>query len=176
MVYPHCERGVTMAFTIGEIGGAAGLISACLVWADRYYKGRPVVSLTTAIEDGRVKIRIRIKNVTPYDIAVFGNKVTRGWLFRKTNVYFLTDGISTRALLAAQQGKPPQFMLKPDEEKELTICPRIENNVPLEVTQPGRVDFAIQWRRGNSTWLPRVPLLVCTSTEAIRLYGLSPQD
>ena len=165
-----------MAFTIGEIGGVVGLISAGFVFMDRYYKGRPVVSLTTKLEDGRTEICIRIKNTTPYDVAIMGNKVTRGWLFRRCNVYFLSDGQSTRALLNAQSGKPPQFMLRPDESKELTICPTVENNMPLEVTRPGRVDFLIQWRRGNATWLPQIPLPVCTSTEAIRLYGLEDQN
>ena len=161
-----------MAFTLGEVGGVVGLISAAFVFMDRYYKGRPVVSLTTREEEGRITVRIRVKNTTPYDIAVIGNKVTRGWFFRSTNVYFLTNAASTRALVAGQLGKSPQFMLKPDETRELLIYPKLENNMPLEVTQPGRVDFWIQWRRGNATWLRQIPLAVCTSTEAIKLYGL----
>ncbi|TWA96994.1 hypothetical protein FBZ96_10645 [Bradyrhizobium stylosanthis] len=143
---------------------------------DRYHKGRPVVSLTTKTEDGRTKVCIRIKNTTPYDVAILGNKVTRGWFFRPCNVYFLSAGQGTRALLSAQSGKPPQFMLKPDESRELTICPAFAGNMPLEITEPGRVDFFIQWRRGNATWLAQIPLPVCTSTEAIRLYGLDDQN
>ncbi|NDR82706.1 hypothetical protein, partial [Klebsiella pneumoniae] len=115
-----------MALTIGEIGGVVGLISAGFVFIDRYYKGRPVVSLTTKAEDGRIKICIRITNTTPYDVAIMGNKVKRGWFFRPCKVYFLSDGQSTRALLNAQAGRPPQFMLKPNESRELTICPAFE--------------------------------------------------
>lgn len=159
-----------MVFTIGEIGGVVGLISAGFVLMDRYYKGRPVVSLTTRQENGGTKVCLRIKNTTAYDIAVLGNKVTRGWLFLPAKVYFLTDSISKRALPAAQRGKPPQFMLKPDEVKELTINPEYENNRALEDTEPGRVDFWIQWRRGNATWLPQIPLPVCTSTATVGLY------
>lgn len=165
-----------MALTIGEIGGVVGLISAGLVWLDRYHKGRPVVSLTTKREHDRNKIYLRINNTTPYDIAVLGNKVTRGWRFGSSKVYFLTDGTSARAIIEAQRGKPPRFMLRPDEERELPINATVVNNVALEVSQPGRVDFWIQWRRGNATWLPQFPLPVCTSTEAIRLYGLKEVD
>jgi hypothetical protein len=62
-----------MAFTIGEIGGIVGLISAGIVWMDRYYKGRPVVSLTTQSASGKTLICIRITNTTPYDVAIIGS-------------------------------------------------------------------------------------------------------
>jgi hypothetical protein len=158
-------KGSMMAFTIGEIGGIVGLISAGIVWMDRYYKGRPVVSLTTQNESGQTLICIRITNTTPYDIAVIGSNV-------RPAIYCLTEDRETISLLQGQRGKVPQFMLKPTESKLLILIPLIINGVPLEIVKK-RVDFWIQWRRGNATWLWQPPLAVCTSTDAIRLYGLS---
>lgn len=166
-------RSTTM--DIRDVGGIIGTIGGLVVLYDRYYRGRPVASLTTNKIGDRTTISIRIKNTTAYDVAIMGNKVTRGFL-KPCKVYFLTDSKSTRALLNAQTGKPPQFMLKPEEVKELLINPAFENGVALEIKDPGRVDFWIQWRRGNATWLPQAPIAVCTSTEAIRLYGLEDQD
>ena len=153
-----------MAFSIGEIGGIVGLISAGIVWMDRYYKGRPVVSLTTQNESGQTLVCIRITNTTPYDIAVIGSSV-------RPPIYYLTEDRETKSLIEGQRGKVPQFMLKPMESRLLMLMPFIKDGVPLEIKKK-RVDFWIQWRRGNATWLWQPPLPVCTSTDAIRLYGL----
>jgi hypothetical protein len=153
-----------MAFTIGEIGGVVGLMSAGIVWMDRYYKGRPVVSLTTQNASGQTLICIRITNTTPYDVAIIGSNV-------RPAIYYLTEDRDPRSLIEGQAGKVPQFMLKPTESRLLILMPFIKNGVPLEIVKK-RVDFWIQWRRGNATWLWQPPLAVCTSTDAIRLYGL----
>jgi hypothetical protein len=148
-----------MAFTIGEVGGVVGLISGMLVFADRYYKGRPVVSLTTTVEAGQTLVCVRITNTTPYDIAVVGSNV-------KPPLYSLTENREIRTVLEGAKGRVPRFMLKPAESRLLII----KDNLPPEVTRPGRVDFWIKWHRGNATWLWQPPLAVCTSTEAIGLY------
>jgi hypothetical protein len=167
MLWNMAWRGLaekTMTFTIGEIGGIVGLISAGIVWMDRYYKGRPVVSLTTQNDSGQTLICIRITNTTPYDIAVVGSNV-------RPAIYYLTEDRDTQSLIEGQRGKVPQFMLKPTDSKLLILMPYIKNGAPLEIGAK-RVDFWIQWRRGNATWLWQPPLAVCTSTDAISLYGL----
>lgn len=134
---------------IGDVGGIIGTIGGLVVLYDRYYRGRPVASLTTNKSGDRTTISIRIKNTTAYDVAIMGNKVTRGF-FKPCKVYFLTDCKSTRALLNAQAGKPPQFMLKPDEVKELLINPAFEKRRCLGDQRPwprGLLDTMAPWKR-----------------------------
>jgi hypothetical protein len=153
-----------MHIGLSELGGIVGLIGGLFVLFDRYYKGRPVASLTvnTQSSQGRQLVCIRIKNPTAYDIAILGANNRQG-------VYYLTMDEDVRSLLEGTAGTLKYaFMLKPDESKELIIKAQMKDNLPLEVTKPGYVEFVIQWRRGNATWLPQIPVLVCSTTRVIR--------
>ena len=52
------------------LGAIVGFIGGGIVLFDRYYKGRPIASLSTMDDEGRKCICIRIKNTTVYDIAI----------------------------------------------------------------------------------------------------------
>lgn len=153
---------------IKTIGSIMGLLSFPFFLYDRYAKWRPVASLTVKVEGARKVPCIRISNPTPYDIMVLGSAV-------KPKVYYLTENTETRDIIAGSMGRTPSFVLKTGESKELVIYPIFKNNLPLEI-QPQRVDFHIYFRRGNATWLKQIPLMVCTSTDIIRKYGLEDQN
>lgn len=155
-----------MHIGLSELGGIVGLIGGLLVFYDRYYKGRPVASLTVRAEgpSGRKLVCVRIKNTTPYDVAILGTKNRQG-------VYYLSEDESVHSLVAGTMGALKiVFMLKPDETRELILRPQFEGGVPVEVKKR-YVEFAIFWRRGNATWMPQVPLLVCSTTYVIRQLG-----
>jgi hypothetical protein len=155
-----------MHIGLSELGGIVGLIGGLLVFYDRYYQGRPVASLTVKVQSpsGRKLVCVRIKNTTPYDVAILGAKNRQG-------VYYLTEDEATRSLVAGVMGALKfAFMLKPDETRELIIMPHFDSGIPLEVKKR-YIEFAIYWRRGNATWLPQVPLLVCSTTYVIRQLG-----
>jgi hypothetical protein len=154
-----------MHIGLSELGGIVGLIGGLLVFYDRYYKGRPVASLTISEKSsGRKLVCVRIKNTTPYDVAILDAK-------NKQGVYYLTEDEATRSLVAGAMGAAKfAFMLKPDETRELIIMSHFDSGVPVEVKKR-YVEFAIYWRRGNATWLPQVPLLVCSTTYVIRRLG-----
>jgi hypothetical protein len=106
-----------MHIGLSELGGIVGLIGGLLVFYDRYYKGRPVASLTVNVQGpvGRKLVCVRIKNTTPYDVAILDAKNRQG-------VYYLTEDEATRSLVAGAMGASKfAFMLKPDETRELII-------------------------------------------------------
>jgi hypothetical protein len=149
---------------LSEIGGVIGLISGLIVLHDRYYKARPIASLTIR-ETGsplRKLACIRIKNTTPHDVAILGANNRQG-------IYFLAVDEEVRTLLEGAAGTQKfAFMLKPDETKELIIKAKVDGGIPLEVVKNRYIEFFIWWRRGDSTWMPRLPVLVCSTTTVIR--------
>jgi hypothetical protein len=150
---------------IGIVGGMVGLAGGLASFYDRFYKGRPVGSITTRNSNGRTLVLIRIKNTTSYDVVVTGSKERKG-------VYFLTEDSTTFNIIKGQMEKAaPSFILKPDETKELLIMPKFKDNMPMDVLKPGYIAFWISWRRGNATWLPQIPLPVCTTTQTVRQLG-----
>lgn len=151
------------------LGAIIGFIGGAIVLFDRYYKGRPIASLSTMDDDGKKRICIRVKNTTAYDIAVLGLEV-------KPALYFLVENMETRSLIRGTKGKSPAFLLQPDETKHLIIAPLIQDGLALEVKKPGRVNFYVKWRSGNSTWVWRRSVPVCTHTETVRLFGLTDQN
>src|SRR3954471_5072047 len=156
-----------MHISISTIGGVIGLISGLFVLFDRFYKGRPVILLTVReIENSpRKLVCIRIKNTTAYDIAILGARNRQG-------IYFLTENEDVHSLMEGASGKSNfSLMLKPDGTKELIIKAMYKDNVALEVTKPGYVEFVIYWRRGNATWLAQMPLLVCSTSQVLRQLG-----
>src|SRR5229473_3679476 len=132
-----------------DLGAIIGFVSGALVLIDRYYKGRPIVSVSTVDDSGLTRVCIRITNITPYDIAIIGNYV-------QPNVYFLSETLEVRDLITSQT-RSPQILLKPQQSKDFFIAPRFQNGVALEL-EPRYVEFWIFWRRGNATWLKQVPL------------------
>lgn len=150
------------------VGSIMGLLSFPFFLYDRYAKWRPVASLTVRVECSRKVPCIRISNPTPYDIMVLGAAV-------KPRVYYLTMNTEARSVIAGSTGVTPSFVLKAGESKELVIYPFFKNNLPLEI-EPQGVNFYIYFRRGNATWLKQIPLMVCTSTDIIRKYGLDDQN
>jgi hypothetical protein len=155
-----------MHIGLSEIGGIVGLFGGLLVFYDRYYKGRPIASLTVKVigTSGRKLVCVRIKNITPYDIAILGAE-------NRQRVYFLTEDQEARSIIEGAAGTQKfAFMLKPEETKELIIQSRFDGGVPLEAVNR-YVEFVIRWRRGNSTWMPQVPIFVCTTTKVLRQLG-----
>jgi hypothetical protein len=70
-------------------GALVGFIGGAIVLFDRYYKGRPIASLSTMNDEGKKRICIRIKNTTAYDIAVLD-------LLVKPPLYHLAESLETR--------------------------------------------------------------------------------
>jgi len=155
-----------MHIGLSELGGIAGLFGALVVLWDRYYKARPIASLTVKVGEPptRKLVCVRIKNTTAYDIAILGAR-------NRQDVYFLTEDQETLSIVQGATGtKKFAFVLKPDETRELIVMPKFDGGAPREITKR-YVEFAIHWRRGNATWLPQIPLLVCTTTRVIRQLG-----
>lgn len=155
--------------TFATAGAIVGFVGGAIVLFDRYYKGRPIASLSTMDDEGKTRICIRIKNTTAYDIAVLGLEV-------KPPLYHLAEDLGTRSVIRGVMGKSPKFLLKPDETKCLIIAPLLEDGLALEVKRPGRVNFYVKWRSGNSTWFWRRAVPVCTHTKTVRLFGLTDQN
>jgi hypothetical protein len=150
---------------IGMVGGIIGLIGGMASFYDRFYKGRPVASLTTRNSYGRNLVLVRIKNTTNYDVVVTGTTERRG-------IYYLAEDSTTLNIVNGHVGKDiSPFMLKPDESKELVIMPKIKDGVPVEALGNRYVEFWIYWERGNATWLPQIPVPVCTNTRTVRQLG-----
>ena len=151
------------------LGAIVGFIGGGIVLFDRYYKGRPIASLSTMDDEGRKCICIRIKNTTVYDIGILD-------LVVKPPIYHLAENMSTRNIIKGAIGRSPKFLVKPDEEKNLIIAPLFDGALAREATQGGRVNFYVSWRSGNSTWWWRQAVPVCTHTDTIRLFGLTDQN
>jgi hypothetical protein len=171
LIQPKGDEGNWMAeplgwpVIIGMVGGMVGLAAGLASFYDRFYKGRPVASVTTRASSDRTLVLIRIKNTTNYDVVVLGSN-------ERKNIYFLTEDSSTLNIIRGQMEKTaPTFILKPDETKELIIMTKFKDNMPMDVLKPGYVAFWISWRRGNATWLPQIPIPVCTTTRTIRQLG-----
>jgi hypothetical protein len=159
------DAGLGAPAIIGMIGGIVGLLGGVASFRDRFYKGRPIASLTTRNCSGRNIVLVRIKNTTEYDILMRGTAERRG-------IYYLTEDSTTINLIRGQLAKPaPPFILKPDETKELVVNAKYKDDVAVEALGARYVEFWIFWLRGNATWLPQIPIPVCTNTQTIRELG-----
>jgi hypothetical protein len=154
------------AATIGVVGGVVGLLGGLTSFRDRFYKGQPVASLTTNNSRGRPLVQVRIKNTTEYDVVVNGGAERRG-------VYFLAEDFETGTIVRGQikKGMFSPFVLKPGDSKELIIMSKFKDGIAIEATGNRYIEFWIHWRRGNATWLPQIPVPVCTNTKTIRQLG-----
>jgi hypothetical protein len=153
------------AATIGVVGGVVGLLGGVMSFRDRFYKGRPVASLTSDNSSGRTLARVRIKNTTEYDVVVKGATERRG-------IYFLAEDFETGSLLRGQtKGMFSPFVLRPGDSKELIVMAKFKDNVAIEARGDRYVAFWIHWRRGNATWLRQIPVPVCTNTKTVRELG-----
>ncbi|WOH58510.1 hypothetical protein [Bradyrhizobium sp. BWC-3-1] len=148
---------------IGVVGGVVGLLGGLASFGDRFYKGRPVGSLTMQSSFGNPLVHVRIKNITNYDVMITYANERKG-------VYFLADGPEVESIVRGQLGKEAfkPSMLKPGEEKELRVQAKYKDGVAVEALGKKYVEFWIHWRRGNALWLPQIPLLVCGDTQTIR--------
>jgi hypothetical protein len=154
---------------LSTLGAIVGFIGGGIVLFDRYYKGRPIASLSMMDDEGTRRICIRIKNITAYDIAILNLEV-------KPPIYHLAENLNTRTIIKGVMGQPPRLLLGPDEERRLIIAPLYDGGLAREVSRAGRVNFYVNWRSGNSTWWWRRAVPVCTHTETIRAFGLPEQN
>jgi hypothetical protein len=129
-------------------------------------KGQPVASLTTNNSGGRTLVQVRIKNTTEYHVVVNGGAERRG-------VYFLAEDFETGTIVRGQikRGMFSPFVLKSGDSKELIIMPKFKDGIAIEAMGNRYIEFWIHWRRGNATWLPQIPVPVCTNTKTIRQLG-----
>jgi len=151
---------------IGMVGGIVGLIGGTLSLRDRFYKGRPTASLTTGVSGTQKLVTVRVKNTTDYDLIVTGATERRG-------VYFLAEDLNTGNILRGQlrEGMFPPFMLKPGDSRELILMPKFVGGMAVEAMGDRYVEVWIYWRKGNATWLPQIPVPVCTNTRTVRNLG-----
>jgi hypothetical protein len=151
---------------IGMVGGLVGMAGGLASFYDRFYKGRPVASLTTQEKNGVKFVLVRITNTTSYDVIIDGAGEKRG-------VYFLAEDASTHNIVKGQLNRKmfSPFVLKPSDSKELFVMAKYKDNVAIEALGNRYVEFMIYWRRGNSTWLRQIPIPVCTNTRTIRQLG-----
>jgi hypothetical protein len=148
---------------VGAVGGIVGMIGGLLSMRDRFAKGRPIASLTTATHGSRKLLTIRIKNTTEYDVVINGASERRG-------VYFLAEDFDTGNLLRGQlqEGMFKPFMLKPTESKELVLLPKYQGGVAVEALRKTKIKVLIYWRRGNATSRPQLPVMISADTQMLR--------
>jgi hypothetical protein len=152
-----------------DVGSFVGLVTGVFYAFDRLVKGRPVASLTISQEANRPSPRIRVRNASPYDVAI-EDVTTRSPAYRLS----MTEG--AKGNLEASFGSPIYFMLKPGQEQELRIVAMFKDGVPIEAMGDQPVKFLVWWRRGNVTWLKQFPVVVSTTVATIRKYGLERPD
>src|SRR5579863_7285584 len=105
-------------------GAIVGFLGGAIVLIDRYYKGRPIASLSTVDDGGTRRVCIRIRNTTAYDIAVMD-------LIVKPPIYHLAESLDVKDLIRGAMGQSPKFLLKPNEEKNLIIAPLFDGGLAL---------------------------------------------
>lgn len=150
------------AAIIGLVGGFIGAIGGALSLRDRYMKGRPIASLSTGVSGAQKVLTIRIKNTTDYDVLIAGAGEASG-------TYFLAEDSQAGNIIRGQlkEGMFRPFLLKPGEGNELILIPKLDG-VRMEVVGNRNVRVMIYWRRGNSTGVPRFPMVVTANTQTIR--------
>ncbi|TWB86820.1 hypothetical protein FBZ93_1261 [Bradyrhizobium macuxiense] len=132
-----------LAATVGVVGGIVGLIGGLMSFGDRFYKGRPIASLTTGTSGDQKLVFVRIKNTTNYDVMI--KRATE-----RRQVYFLTEDFEIGNLLRGQtEGMFRPFMLKPGDSKDLLIRPKFKDGVAVEAMGNRHIDFWLYWRRGK---------------------------
>ena len=96
-----------MSFWIEEksrIAHTRCAIPVAVSFYDRFYKGRPIASLTTRNSSGRTLVLVRVKNTSSYDIVVQSTFERRGF-------YFLPEDSIALSIIKGQLGKdglPPR--------------------------------------------------------------------
>jgi hypothetical protein len=103
--------------TLQMIGSFCGLFAVGFSVFDRLIKGRPLASVSFQRSGQELSPRIRITNISPYDVAVLGVKVTPA-------VYICALSDDPKDLLRAQWGQPIEFILVPGAVKEFLIGSR----------------------------------------------------
>ena len=147
---------------VGLIGGFIGAVGGTLSLRDRYLKTRPIASMSTCVRGSQKLLTIRIKNTTDYDVLITGASEASG-------TYFLTEDSEPGSIGRSQhkEGIFRPFMLKPGEDQELLLMPKLDG-VRMEVLGNLNIRVMIYWRRGNSTAVPRFPMVVTANTQTIR--------
>ena len=148
--------------TLQTVGSFCGLFAFGFSAFDRFIKGRPIASVSFERRGQEISPRIRITNISPYDIAVLGVKA-------KPDVYCFSLSDSPKDLLRSQWRQSIEFILPPGAAREVLVVsrPAQGGGYSLDAVNYRRVTIAISWRRGNITWLPQIPVWVWTSTSFI---------
>jgi hypothetical protein len=157
-----------MIEAIKLIGSIVGLLTGIFTVYDRYVRGRPIASLSFGRDGTKNYARLRVGSGGPHEVVI--HKIACS-----PDVYRLSEDMETRNVIGVVMGREPFFTLKPGESRELFLVSRVVDGLALEV-KPQRVTFAVSWRRGNSTWLPQIPVYVRTDTQTIRKFGLERSD
>lgn len=149
---------------IKTIGSFVGLITCIFVFYDRLVKYRLQVSLTFPKIGEQKYASIRINNPGSCDIVVCS-------AFILPRVYGLSESLETLELIESAAGKVPSFVIGAGTSKDLFLVPRYKGGMRLDVA-PRRFRVRISWRRGDSTWFPRIPAYIFASTDIVREYAL----
>jgi hypothetical protein len=148
---------------IKTLGSFVGLLTGAVFFYDRFAKGRPIAYLSFKDDENKSAF-LRIENPGTSGIAVFDIGVS-------PDVFGLAEDLERRNLLKAASGSPISFILAPGAGKELFVASKFQHGLPLELNA-NRITFRIFWRRGNSTWIPQIPVSVRTNMQTIRAFSL----
>jgi hypothetical protein len=86
---------------------------------------------------------------------------------------FLAEDFERGTIVRGQikKGMFSPFVLKSGDSKELIIIPKFKDGIAIEAMGNRYVEFWIHRRCGNATWLPQIPVPVCTNTKTTRQLG-----
>jgi hypothetical protein len=131
-----------------------GLLTGIFTLWDRLARGRPIACLAFGPDDAL----LRISN--PGDYSIFILSVTS-----TPSVFFLNR--SLEKIIEDQLSSGITYWpIEPKGVAEFLIRERFENGRNLSRTDQ-RVRFSVNWRRGDMTWLPQMPVTVRTDTSTV---------
>jgi hypothetical protein len=144
--------------TLTEIGSWVGLATGIFTVFDRFFVGRPIVSITKGGYGSRY---LECANISDRDIIITGVRAST-----KQIVISQTD--SVRAISEALVQSPFSAILKKRDHAYFPIV--VVDGAILDKDSRAFRPFviAVSWRKMRSMWLPQFPALIFSSVRALR--------
>jgi hypothetical protein len=142
------------------IGAYVGLATGLFVLFDRFVAGRPIASISIRGQADNAFSFLRLCNIGRRDIAVLKVSV-------RPPIYGVARNDSARAVAAAEIGTSLTCLLKPGEEREFPLI-AIDSAAQADAAASRMVVISLSWRKTSATWLWQMPVVLITSTAAIR--------